>query len=61
MPKEKVFIYDKPANPARWAEWEEHIGIGPKARARKREMREHVAKLAEQLKCEAEARELRKD
>lgn len=61
MPKEKIFIYDKPATPARWAEWEESIGIGPKARARKREMREHVRKLSEQLKREAEARELRRD
>lgn len=55
---EIIHINGLPATPELWDSWMESIGAGPKARKATRKAQDEIVKLAQQLKAQAEKREL---
>lgn len=53
-----IHINGVPATPELWDSWMESIGAGPKARKATRKAQDEIVKLAQQLKAQAEKREL---
>lgn len=58
---EIIHINGVPATPELWDSWMESIGAGPKARKATRKAQDEIVKLSQQLKAQAEKRELERE